>query len=185
MNISTFDKLQYDELKEIVKSFCVSGLGKQLIDKLQPSSSLSVVKARLNETTEARAILDTESHIPLVGISNIQNFMDKLEKGMILDPSELVAIADFLRGCRKMRGFMRERELLAPKISAYVYSMTEFAHIEERIHASIKGNQVDSAASKELKRIRKHIDITEARIEEQLQRFLKNSANKEYIQEFF
>ncbi|MCM3042512.1 endonuclease MutS2 [Paenibacillus motobuensis] len=185
MNISTFDKLQYDELKEIVKSFCVSGLGKQLIDKLQPSANLSVVKARLNETTEARAILDTESHVPLVGISNIQNFMDKLEKGMILDPSELVAIADFLRGCRKMRGFMRERELLAPKISAYVYSMTEFAHIEDRIHASIKGNQVDSAASKELKRIRKHIDIAEAKIEEQLQRFLKNSANKEYIQEFF
>ncbi|GAA0387068.1 endonuclease MutS2 [Paenibacillus motobuensis] len=185
MNISTFDKLQYGELKEIVKSFCVSGLGKQLIDKLQPSASLSVVKARLNETTEARAILDTESHVPLVGISNIQNFMDKLDKGMILDPSELVAIADFLRGCRKMRGFMRDKELLAPKISAYVYSMTEFAHIEDRIHASIKGNQVDSAASKELKRIRKHIDIAEAKIEEQLQRFLKNSANKEYIQEFF
>ncbi|AZS13951.1 endonuclease MutS2 [Paenibacillus lutimineralis] len=185
MNISTFDKLQYDELKEIVKSFCVSGLGKQLIDKLQPSASLSVVKTRLNETTEARAILDTENHVPLVGISNIQNYMDKLEKGMILDPSELVAIADFLRGCRKMRGFMREREFLAPKISTYVYSMTEFAHIEDRIHASIKGNQVDSAASKELKRIRKHIAITEAKIEEQLQRFLKNSAYKEYIQEFF
>jgi len=185
MNISTFDKLQYHELKEIVKSFCVSGLGKQLIDKLQPSASLSVVKARLNETTEARAILDTGSHVPLVGISNIQNFMEKLEKGMILDPSELVAIADFLRGCRKMRSFMLEWELLAPKISAYVYSMTEFAHIEDRIHSSIKGNQVDSAASKELKRIRKHIDITEAKIEEQLQRFLKNSANKEYIQEFF
>ena len=34
MNINTLNKLQYNELKEIVKSYCVSGLGKNLIDKL-------------------------------------------------------------------------------------------------------------------------------------------------------
>lgn len=64
MNSMTLDKLQYDELKDIVKSYCVSGLGKQLLDKLMPSSSLKVVKTRLNETTEARAILDAEGHVP-------------------------------------------------------------------------------------------------------------------------
>ncbi|OPA80311.1 mannonate oxidoreductase [Paenibacillus selenitireducens] len=185
MNSSTWEKLQYNELKEIVKTFCVSGLGKQLIDKLVPSSKLSVVKLRLNETTEARNILDTESHVPLLGISNIEYMMDKLEKGMVLDPSELIAIADFLRGCRKIKKFMLEKEFYAPKLSAYAYSMTEFQDIEDHIHFAIKGNRVDSGASKELKRIRKHIDMTEAKIEEQLQKFLKNSTNKEYIQEFF
>ncbi len=29
MNKMTFEKLQYNELKEIVKSYCVSGLGKK------------------------------------------------------------------------------------------------------------------------------------------------------------
>ena len=33
MNITTLEKLQYQELKDIVKSYCVSGLGKQLLDK--------------------------------------------------------------------------------------------------------------------------------------------------------
>ena len=28
MNTMTFEKLQYNELKDIVKSYCVSGLGK-------------------------------------------------------------------------------------------------------------------------------------------------------------
>lgn len=185
LNTMTWDKLQYNELKEIVKTFCVSSLGKQLIDKLAPSSNLSVVKLRLNETTEARNILDTDSHVPLLGISNIEYMMDKLEKGMVLDPSELIAIADFLRGCRKIKKFMIEKEFYAPKLSSYAYSMTEMADLEDRIHFAIKGNRVDSGASKELKRIRKHIDITEAKIEEQLQKFLKNSANREYIQEFF
>ena len=45
-----FEKLQYNELKDIVKSYCVSGLGKELINKLEPSTSIKVVRNRLNET---------------------------------------------------------------------------------------------------------------------------------------
>jgi DNA mismatch repair protein MutS2 len=185
MNPSTKDKLQYNELKTLVQSYCASSLGKQLIDQLEPSSNLKVVKQRLLETTEARAILDTEGHVPLLGISNIKLMMEKLDKGMVLDPSELIAIADFLRGCRKVKKFMTEKEFYAPKLSAYANSMWDFQNIEDAIHQAIKGNRVDSGASKELRRIRKHIDIAEAKIEEQLQKFLKNSANKEVIQEFF
>ena len=61
----------------------------------------------------------------------------------------------------------------------------EFPSIEEDINYSIRGNRVDSQASKELKRIRNQISKTEEKIEERLNKFLKNSANKEYIQEFF
>ncbi len=64
MNTMTFEKLQYNELKEIVKSYCVSGLGKELLNKLEPSTSIKVVRNRLNETTEARTILDAEGHVP-------------------------------------------------------------------------------------------------------------------------
>ena len=67
MNENTFEKLQYNELKEIVKSYCVSGLGKQLIDTLTPSSNLKVVKHRLTETSEARAILDAGGNVPFIG----------------------------------------------------------------------------------------------------------------------
>lgn len=185
MNTITFEKLQYNELKEIVKSYCVSGLGKQLLDKLQPSSNAKVVKNRLNETTEARAILDAESHVPFLGISNIESIIQKLEKGMIIDPTELVSISDFLRGCRKIKKFMLDKEFFAPVLSSYAYSMSEFISIEEEINFSIKGNSVDSAASKELKRIRNQIETTEEKIKERLNKFLNSSANKKYIQEFF
>ena len=37
------------------------------------------------------------------GISNIASTIQKLEKGMILDPEELVSVSDFLRGCRKIK----------------------------------------------------------------------------------
>ncbi len=185
MNHTTFEKLQYNELKDIVKSYCVSGLGKQLLDKLTPSPSLTVVKNRLNETTEARAILDAEGHVPFLGISNIDNTIKKLEKGIILDPSELVSISDFLRGCRKIKKFMLEKEFFAPVLASYAKSMAEFKSIEKEIDFAIKANRVDSAASRELKRIRNHIETTEEKIKDRLAKFLNNSANKTYIQEFF
>ncbi len=181
----TFEKLQYNELKEIVKSYCVSGLGKQLLDKLEPSASIKVVKNRLNETTEARAILDAEGHVPFFGISNIDSTIQKLEKGMILDPTELVSVSDFLRGCRKVKTFMLDKEFFAPILASYANSMSEFKSVEEEINFSIKGNSIDSAASKELKRIRNNIDSVEGKIKERLNKFLNSSTNKKYIQEFF
>ncbi|MBY7112020.1 MULTISPECIES: endonuclease MutS2 [Bacillus] len=185
MNTMTFEKLQYNELKDIVKSYCVSGLGKELLNKLEPSTSIKVVRNRLNETTEARAIVDAEGHVPFFGISNIASTIQKLEKGMILDPEELVSVSDFLRGCRKIKKFMLDKEFFAPVLASYANSMTEFKSIEEEINFSIKGNSIDAAASKELKRIRNNIDSVDGKIKERLTKFLNSSANKKYIQEFF
>lgn len=181
----TFEKLHYHELKNKVKNHCVSSLGKELIERLQPSSNLKVVRNRLNETSEARKLLDAEKHLPLTGISNITNHIEKLEKGLILTPTELLAIADFLRGCRKIKKFMADKEFFAPVLHSYALSITELRNIEEDILFAIKGNRVDSGASKELKRIRNQIAKTEEKIEERLNKFLKSGTNKEYIQEFY
>ena len=184
MNENTFEKLQYNELKEIIKSYCVSGLGRELIEKLTPSSNLKVVKHRLMETSEARAILDAGGNMPFMGVSNMEHIILKVEKGIILDPSELINILDFLRGCRRITTFMSNKEFLAPTLVSYTNSMTEFTGIEEEISFSIKNNQIDSAANKELKRVRTHIQTTEQKIKERLNKFLNSSANRNYIQEF-
>ena len=185
MNNDTMEKLNYNKLKEMVKSYCSSSLGRNLIDKLQPSSSIKEVKRRLNETTEGRCLLDADYHIPLEGISNVTVLIDKIDKNGVLDPSELISISDFLRGCRKIKGFMKNKEGYAPTLSVYGENISELCDIEENINNAIKGSGIDTNASKELKKIRKQIDICEGRIDERLNKFLRNPNNKEYIQEFF
>ena len=185
MNKSTFEKLQYNELKEMIKAYCVSSLGKDLIDKLEPTSNLKLVDKRLNETSEGRKILDMASYIPLEGIFNIKSIIDNIDKGMVADPGELITICDFLRGSRKIKEFMKDKSFYAKTLSSYADSIYEYRGIEEEIEACIKGNMVDSNASKELKRIRRQIINIEEKIEERLKRFLQNSSNKKYIQEFY
>ena len=184
MNIETFEKLQLKEAKDLIKEYCVSSLGKDLIDKLNPSDNFNIVKRRLSENKEARKILESSNHIPLEGLFNINPIIEKVEKGMILEPRELISMEDFLRGCRKIKAFMIDKEFYAPTLTSYALNITECLNIEEEINYSIKNNKVDSDASKELKKIRRNIEITEGRIKDRLNKFLTSSSNKKYIQEF-
>lgn len=185
MDKISLDKLNYYDLKEIVKSYCVSGLGKTLIDKLEPSSNLKVVNRRLDETSEGRKLLDVSYHLPLEGIHNIFPLIDKMDKGGVLEPSDLTMVSDFLRGCRKVKMFLKDKEGYAPTLCSYSENISDLSYIEEEVNISIRGSVVDSNASKELKKIRKQIDICEGKIKEKLDKFLRNSSNKECIQEFF
>ena len=185
MDKISLDKLNYYDLKEIVKSYCVSGLGKALIDKLEPSSNLKVVNRRLDETSEGRKLLDVSYHLPLEGIHNIFPLIDKMDKGGVLEPSDLTMVSDFLRGCRKVKMFLKDKEGYAPTLCSYAENISDLSYIEEEINISIRGSVVDSNASKELKKIRKQIDTCEGKIKEKLDKFLRNSSNKECIQEFF
>ncbi len=185
MNKETLEKLHYYELKEMIKEYCVSGLGKRLIDKLEPSSNIKIVNQRLDETSEGRRLLDASYNIPLEGIFNVLPLIEKIEKGASLEPTDLIMMSNFLRGCRKVKLFIKDKEGYAPTLSAYGENICDLSYIEEEINRSIRGSAVDSNASKELKKIRRNIDICEGKIKEKLDKFLRNSANKEYIQEFF
>lgn len=185
MNTSTFEKLQYNELKEIVKAYCVSSLGKDRIDKLIPNSHIGTVNNRLKETSEGRALLDYSGSIPLQGIINIDKIITNIEKGVLLDPEELTNVSNFLRGCRRIKSYLKDKEFYAPTLYSYSKSIVELKDLETELDDLIRNNMIDSNASKELKRIRRNIENTEVKIEERLQQFLKSSVNRTYIQDFY
>ncbi|ABR34282.1 endonuclease MutS2 [Clostridium beijerinckii] len=185
MNNATLEKLNYKELKEIVKSYCVSNLGKKLIDKLVPSNNIKQVRRMIKETSEGRRLIDASYHMPLEGVFDISPLIEKIEKGGVLEPSEVITVGDFLRGCRKVKAFIKDKEGYAETLSAYGENITDLKYIEDEINMAIRGTIVDSNATKELKKIRRSIELCEEKIKEKIEKFIKNQSNKEYMQEFF
>lgn len=185
MNLTTIEKIQFNQVKEQIERHCVSSLGKKRFKKLQLNAKPVVVTTRYNETEEARALLDAKLTMPFMGLSSIDVFMEQLEKGLLLEASSLIDVADFLRSGRMIRRFMEKHESLAPTLTMYARSITEFTEIEDEIYFSIKNGQVADEASKELRRIRRLIAEKESKIEERLSKFLKNKDNQKQIQEFF
>lgn len=185
MNLTTIEKIQFNQVREQIERHCVSSLGKKRFKKLQLNAKPVVVTTRYNETEEARALLDAKLTMPFMGLSSIDVFMEQLEKGLLLEASSLIDVADFLRSGRMIRRFMEKHESLAPTLTMYARSITEFTEIEDEIYFSIKNGQVADEASKELRRIRRLITEKESKIEERLSKFLKNKDNQKQIQEFF
>lgn len=184
MNNTTLDKLQLNDLKELVKIYCVSSLGKELIDNIKPKTSIYSVDTMLKENKEARNILENSNHIPLEGVFNLNSLIDKVEKGIILNPEELMKTEAFLRGCKKIKNFMENMRFYGETLSSYSLNITDLTSIEEEINFCIKANKIDTNASSELKKIRRKIENCESKIKDRLNKFLTSSSNKKYIQEF-
>ncbi|MGL4737854.1 MAG: endonuclease MutS2 [Cellulosilyticaceae bacterium] len=185
MNQETFEKLQYNQMKETVESYCVSSLGRTLVRELMPSGNKKVVLNRLEETSQARRLLDLSGTAPLHGVAHIGDLIEKIEKDIILNGEQITEVAEFLRGCRKLQTYMKDKDLDAPLLKAYSLSLTTFSDIEEEIDHAIRNHKVCDEASNALKKIRRHMAIAEDKIEEKLNQFLKHPQNKSYIQEFF
>ncbi len=183
MNEKTFNTLNYIAVKEEIKKHCVSGLGKELIDKITPSFDFGLVNHWLNETSEAKNLIEVGYSVPLKGISDITSLVTKVEKDGTLEVEDLIKVSDFLRGCKTIKSFFENKEGYAKNLCSYSFNITDLGEIEEEINKAVKGTIIDSNATKELKRIRRHIDVCEGKIKEKLEKFLRSSENKEYIQE--
>lgn len=183
MNQETYDKTQFNMIKEKLMTYAISYYGKEQIKRLQPSSRLDVVKKRLQETAEAKALLLANLHVPFMGLNNIEHLTNQVEKGFILEPNELVSYADFLRSSRLIQSFMQKNQFIAPLLARYSESLLLFSDIEDEIYQVIRNNQVENDASRELRKIRRAIQECEKEIELKLHSFLRNVQNKPKIQE--
>lgn len=181
MNNETFTKTQFTEIKQQLANYAISSFGKTLIDNLQPHSKLSVVEKRLNETEEAKKLLDSGLHVPFMGLQSAEHITKQLEKGFVLTPSELLEYADFLRSLRLIRQFFEKNQSIAPLLNRYGQGLNDFQEIEEEIYQVIRNGRVVDNASRELRRARRDIAETEDKIQELLKKFIRQ--NKEKLQE--
>lgn len=183
LNNKTIELLEYDKIKEILKSYALSDLGKKMVDKLEPYVDIKLIQKYMNETTEARVIVNITSSIPIHSLKGVENVKQRLGKGIILSPEELDTIAGLLRDTKKLKRFMKDKESAAPTISQYAQSIYELDELREEIERCILYGRVDDRASSKLFKIRKKIAILEDRIKSKLDSVLRNEKNKGYIQD--
>ncbi|MCD2348312.1 endonuclease MutS2 [Clostridium guangxiense] len=183
MNNKSKEILEFYKITEELKKFALSDIAKERIEKLEPKVQEGVIKLALKETTEARRIVDISSSIPINSLKNMGKIVSKIEKGTVLVPEELEAVANLLRDTAKVKRFMKDKEYAAPTISSYAYSICELDKIKEEIERCIVHGTVDNKASSKLQKIRKKIYILEDRIKSKLDSILRSDKYKPYIQD--
>lgn len=175
--------LEYPKIKEALKSYAISDLGKDMVERLEPYVDINLIEKYMNETCEARAIVNISSSIPIHSLIGVETVKQKVGKDIILSPGDLDIIAGILRDAKKIKKFMEDKEYAAPVISQYAQSIYELDDLREEIERCILYGRVDDGASSKLSKLRKKIVILEDRIKSKLDNVLKNEKYKSYIQD--
>jgi MutS2 family protein len=183
LNNKTIELLEYDKIKEILKGYAISDLGKEMVEKMEPYVDIKQIEKLMNETTEARAIVNISSSIPIHSLIGIKNIKQKLGKGSILLPEELDTVAGLIKDTQKLKVFMKTKESAAPTISKFAQSIYDLDELKKEIERCILYARVDDKASSKLSKIRKKIGILEDRIKSKLDSVLRNEKYKGYIQD--
>ncbi|GIN88815.1 endonuclease MutS2 [Heyndrickxia sporothermodurans] len=184
MNEQTYSVLEFNLIKERVAQFALSEMGKQQLLSLAPSTNIRQICSWLDEVSEGVQILEKSSSVPISSLSGIDILMNHLNKGVSLDPIHFVKLADFLISCKKLKQFMKDKEILAPRVTTYVFGIDELPKLLEEIERCIRNGRVDDYASKELAKIRKQLAIQEERLKVKLNQIVNSSKYKMYLQEF-
>ncbi|MFD1670701.1 endonuclease MutS2 [Agrilactobacillus yilanensis] len=184
MNQKTFEKLQYPELIAKVKPYCMSKLGQQYLEQLLPATDPVTVQRRLDETSNAKAILTTPQKVPALIATDVAAIVEMLTDGYILKPEELTKISIFLKDVRIIQNFMMAQQYIAPILADYAADLQPFRTIETEIERVIKNKRIEDDASKALQQTRQQIKATTQKIKERLRQFLASKQQRNYIQEF-
>lgn len=183
MNNQMIEKLQFNEIKEEVKKRAIGQYTKERIEQTTVQTNLQTVQVWQRETKEARMILESNQHVPFMGLSRIGYLTDQVKKGLILAPADLIEYADFLRSSRMITKFFEKNQYQTPTLHAYTNHLPDLLPVEEMIYQKITNQQVSDDASRNLRKVRKQLQNLEKEIQERLLKILRHPNHKEMIQE--
>jgi MutS2 family protein len=177
--------LEYDLIKAQLQSFAASGLGKKAIEMMKPEGTKVQIELRLTETTEARRLIDAGAQIPLYGLSDITESVERASAGGILTVSELVRVADFLRSGRILKQYLKSKQQTVPLLSRYAEGIELMGSLQEELEEALQDGIVSSQASPHLGKLRAQIKTVEERIQSKITSLLASPGLRESLQESY
>lgn len=178
--------MEFDKIIDQLKNHAATSLGKSKTEEIQPSGDFDRVKQQLKETDEAVQVERLKGSAPFGGIRDIRPSLKRAELGGMLNPVELLDIANTITGCRRLAKFLLafHEDVKIPLLVGMAEQISDQKQVEDRIKQCIddQGNVLDSA-SPELNRIRSEVRTGEARVRERLEQMIRNSSIQKMLQD--
>jgi DNA mismatch repair protein MutS2 len=176
--------LEYYQLREVLKTFSVSPLGRKRCEALRPSTDLPSIRSRFIEVLELKEILEILGDIPLQGLKDIEGIFKRLDvEGSILEVQEFLDLYRQIDLCKGLKRFFQKmRGIEASHLQEKISRLSALKTLEKEILQAIntKGEILDRA-SPTLKEIRHQL----GEIREKAKAVLEHLLHREDIQSIF
>lgn len=183
MDERTLRTLEFAKIKEMLTDRAATVLGRELCAALEPSTDFLEVQHRQAETTQACRLLTGGRSIPLGGIHDLRAALKRAVRGGMLEPGELLDVADTVSSGRRLKRFLQENHEDAPILAATANMIGSFQNLEAEIRRAITENgEVADEASPALAQIRRAQRTIQNRIRDRMESYLRGPGAK-YLQE--
>lgn len=151
---------------------------------LEPSPVFAEVQHRLQETREARFLLDSAGGISLGGAHDIRPLARHALRGATLPPTDLLYILDTLRAAQRVRRILARQHDRIPLLADIAARIEPCEGLASEINRCIsdRGEVVDHASDK-LSTVRRELRTAHERLLDKLNRMITSARLAPYLQE--
>lgn len=174
-------KLEFEKIINNLAGYTKTNYAKELILKTKPSSSYEEIAKLQKETMEAYLAIARYNDIPLGGLYEVKNAINRSRIGGILNEEELLNVVGLLDCTANVLSYFKQLEgikLDVEALSAYKNELELPKALKTNITLAITSEgKVSDNASRELFMIRRNISSLENRLRAKLNELLATRAN--------
>lgn len=116
---NSVDKLGFTEVKELIKTRCLSVMGQQMVDRIQVMNNYDQIRKFLSQAQEFKNILENDSPLPIHHFFDIKSLANKARlEGAFLSEEEFYQVQASLTTVFAVISYFNEREGQYPDLEA-------------------------------------------------------------------
>ena len=179
------NKLEYNEIIDVLEKHCKTYLGKNLCDSLKPSFSFELVNTLLNETKEADTLLHQKGSPPFYETDELEKYIKILKSNQTLSIKGLLNIGMLLRIARELKEYFYDNNTSSfINLEKYFTLLYSNPSIEKSIFDKIiDESTIADNASKKLSSLRRNRKSLEQEVKDKLNSYIHSSTYAKYIME--
>ncbi|RLD55768.1 MAG: endonuclease MutS2, partial [Bacteroidetes bacterium] len=178
------NKIGFDKIREMLKTFCLGDLGKERVVHFSFSNDFEQINTFINQVNEFKIILLDRDDFPSENYIDVTKYLEKAKvQGIYLEQKELFELRRSLLIIKAILKFFKNDDenkypylkKLTKDINVYPYIINSIDNIINN-HGKIKNN-----ASTELASIRRELINTQSNISKQMARILKKAQSQSLV----
>ena len=177
-------KIKFDKIRRLIENYCLSDMGRELVQAMTFSSNSDAIKEQLTETNEFMNILRGEDDFPSDYFKDARPFLHKIRiEGLFLEAVEMLALKNSLESLSSIVRFFHNKEELYPVLVAKAGEIQLFPHILQRLNAIVtRHGTIKDTASPELNQIRQTLLRKQAGISKRMQSLLQQAQGEGWVE---
>ena len=180
---NSLQKLGFDDIKSSIKNFCISEMGRGMVDKMQFMHQYDQINKFLRQTSEFKNILLNDQPLPIQSFFDIKRLAEKARiEGTFLNEEEVFQIYSSLQTVFAVIKYFEDRNGLYPNLEALFEHLPIEKNIIKHIEAviDVKG-KIKPNASKLLLEISTSIAKTEQEARKKIDQIYKNAQANNWV----